>query len=171
MTKSSLTQLERQAVEAGLLLRLQVRRPVNLWAFRVVVAREVEPGKVLILAEMKGWAYKDFKGLQLDTMYVNPKSPAGVGHLIWAATMSWALENTPCRQSRLLAILDDDHQHSLIVRYFVLRGFKVIRNVGSALYDLPLRMVWGGAGSLMVADCMDVHERSCRLLRSSELFC
>ena len=141
MTKSSLTQLELQAAEAGLLLRLQVRRPINLWAFRVVVAREVEPGKVLILGEMKGWAYKDFKGLQLDTMCVNPKSPAGVGHLIWAATMSWALENPPCRQSRLLAILDDEKQHSVLVRYFSKYGFKsdsLLRKVGSSSEDFFL---------------------------------
>jgi len=94
--------------------------------------------------------------LQLDTMRVLPASPSGVGDLIWAATMAWALESTPCRRARLLAIRDDDRQHRRLVRYFRQRGFTPVREVAAAPADLPLRLVWGGAGVLMSADCSSV---------------
>jgi hypothetical protein len=74
----------------------------------MVVARPIDASRVQLLGEMKGWAYNAEKGLQLDTMRVIPSRSVGVGDLIWAATMAWALENTPCRQARLLAIRDDE---------------------------------------------------------------
>ncbi len=163
MNNVDLINLERQASAEGLLLRIQVQRPLNLWALRLVVAKELEPKKIQILGDMKAWAYSGLKGLQLDTMNVLPNGPVGVGHLIWAATMAWALEETPCRQARLLAIRDDDHQHALLVRYFQRRGFRTTRELGAAPLDLPLRTVWGGAGSLMTADCQEVLKRSCLL--------
>ena len=54
-------------------------------------------------------------------------------------------------------------QHARLVRYFKKRGFVSVREVGSSPIDLPLRTIWGGAGSLMTADCHAVLERSCRL--------
>ncbi len=172
MTDLSLYHLEKQASELGLLLRIQVRRPLDLWTLRLVVARNIDNNKIEILGEMKGWAYKGKSGLQLDTMTVSSKAPAGVGYLIWAATMSWALEETPCIRARLLAIRDDDTQHELLVRYFCQRGFKIEREVGASPLDLPLRLVWGGAGSLMVANCSDVLEltfRKWNIFRSDKL--
>ncbi len=77
--------------------------------------------------------------------------------------MAWALESTPCKTSRLLAIHDEDQQHLRLIKYFGKRGFKVVREVGSSPLDLPLRTIWGGAGSLMVADCLEVFEYSRRL--------
>ena len=74
--------------------------------------------------------------------------------------MSWALESTPCRQARLLAIRDDERQHRRLVRYFRWRGFEPVREVQAALWDLPLRMVWGGAGELMLGDCEQVQGRA-----------
>ena len=163
MTLCGVAQLEREALEAGLLLRLKVTRPLNLWSLRLVVADYVDPKKVRILGEMKAWAYHGVSGLQLDTMRVHPNAPAGVGHLVWAATMAWALEQTPCGKARLLAICDGEDQHLRLVRYFSRRGFKPVREVGSAPIDLPLRMVWGGSGVLMVANCSEVFQRSFRL--------
>ncbi|MAR05482.1 MAG: hypothetical protein CL862_00025 [Cyanobium sp. NAT70] len=148
-----LNQLESQAQEQGLMLRLQVRRPLGLWSLRLVVARPIEDARLQLLGEMKGWAYANQNGLQLDTMRVLPSAPAGIGDLIWAATMAWALEVTPCTRARLLAIHDNDHQHQRLVRYFKRRGFTSVREVDAALWDLPLRMVWGGAGVLMCGDC------------------
>ena len=40
MTKPNLTQLEKEASDRGLLLRIQVRKPFNIWSFRVVVAEQ-----------------------------------------------------------------------------------------------------------------------------------
>ncbi|MGE4582051.1 MAG: hypothetical protein AAEC03_06845, partial [Synechococcus sp.] len=101
-------------------------------------------------------------GLHLDTMRVQPGAPAGVGDLVWAATMAWALEMTPCRRTRLLAIRDAEQQHLRLVRYFRQRGFSTKRDVEAALWDLPLRMVWGGAGALMSGEVEAVLERSLR---------
>ena len=93
-----LEQLEREARERNLLLRLQVGRPLGLWSLRLVVAQPNAAGRLLLQGEMKGWAYAANAGLQLDTMRVQPGAPAGVGDLIWAATMAWALETASCRQ-------------------------------------------------------------------------
>ena len=164
---SLLEQLERQAHERGWLLRLQVGRPLGLWTLRLVVASPGPSGTAHLLGEMKGWAYGASNGLQLDTMRVVPISPAGVGDLVWAATMAWAMEATPCRKARLLAIRDDDRQHGRLVRYFRQRGFQPERDVAAAVWDLPLRMVWGGAGALMSGSVEQVLERSLRGWRQS----
>ncbi len=157
---SMLSELERQALDLGLLLRLQIRRPLGLWALRLVVAIQASPEKVQIVGEMKGWAYPAINGLQLDTMRVSRQSPNGVGDLIWSAAMSWALEETPCKRVRILAIDDEDKKHLSLVRYFNRRGFESVRNLGSSPFDLPLRTIWGGAGVLMVADCNKVRDLS-----------
>ncbi len=159
--------LEQEAARMGLLLRLQVRRPLNCWTLRLVVAENLSPTRIQMWGEMKAWAYGGKKGLQLDTMRVNPRKPEGVSHLIWAATMAWALDCTPCKEARLLAIHDEDRRHIALSRYFRLRGFHLVREVGAAPKDLPLRMVWGGSGSLMIANCQEVLEKSYLLWRSS----
>ncbi len=157
MALNSLAELESQASNAGLLLRIQIRRPLNIWTLRLVVGEYLSPTKVKILGELKGWAYQHQSGLQLDTMKVSNGASIGVGHLIWAATMAWAIEETPCKRARLLAINDEDHQHKVLIRYFQKRGFTTVKDVGSSPLDLPYRIIWGGAGSLMVANCVDVY--------------
>ena len=62
----------------------------------------------------------------------------------------------------MLAIRDDERQHRRLVRYFNRRGFSSVREVNAALGDLPLRMVWGGAGVLMSGDLQTVLTRSLR---------
>ena len=62
--KCGLTQLESQALEAGLLLRIKVNRPFSLWAMRLVVADYLEPNKVRILGEMNAWAYQGVNGFR-----------------------------------------------------------------------------------------------------------
>ena len=159
----TLDDLEREAFKSGLILRLQVRRPFNIWALKLVVAQKLQDEKIQILGEMKAWAYSGVNGLQLDTIRVRPDAPRGVGHLIWLSTMVWALENTPCKRARLLAIRDESKQHSILVRYFLGRGFKAFREVGSSPFDLYLRMIWGGAGLLMVGECKKVLSVNQRL--------
>ena len=100
-------------------------------------------------------------------MRVVPGAPPGTGDLIWAATMAWALEATPCRSARLLAIHDDDRQHRRLVRYFERRGFP----------DPPPRRCrplastaasgLGGAGALMRSVVEAVLERSLKGWRQS----
>ena len=162
MIRPNLTLLEKEASDKGLLLRIQVRRPLNIWSIRLVVGEIISKDKIQLWGEMKGWAYHNTKGLQLDTMKVAKNADSKVGDLIWAATMAWALEETPCQSARLLAIYDENNQHKILQRYFRKRGFNTVRTVGSSPLDLPLRLVWGGAGAFMVGNCEKVFERSYR---------
>jgi len=50
------------------------------------------------------------------------------------------------------------------VRYFRQLGFEPTREVGAAALDLPLRLVWGGAGLLMSGDIAQGLERVSRRL-------
>ncbi len=162
MTRPDLAILEKEVSERGLLLRIQVRKPINIWSFRIVVGEQTSTDKIQLWGEMKGWAYQNTKGLQLDTMKVAKNAKSKVGDIIWASTMAWALEETPCRSARLLAIYDENNQHKTLQRYFRKRGFNTVRNVGSSPLDLPLRLVWGGAGAFMVGNCEEVFDRSYR---------
>ncbi len=164
MTLPSLAEIEQQAAARGLLLRLQVKQVLAVTTLRVVVARPREGQGPLLLGELKGWALPLLAGLQLDTMRVQGKDTQGVGALIWASTFAWALESTPCRSARLLAIRDNDQQHRRLVRYFRQLGFESVREVGAAVMDLPLRLVWGGAGLLMRGDIAAGLERISRRL-------
>ena len=155
MTKINLTLLEKEAFERGFLLRIQVRRPLNIWSFKLVVGEITSKTKIQLLGEMKGWAYQNTKGLQLDTMKVGKNVESNVGDLIWAATMAWALEETPCRSARLLAIYDETINMKSCNVIFV--GVDLILCVKlDLLLDLPLRLVWGGAGAFMVGNCEKV---------------
>ena len=159
-----LAQLEAEAQRRGLLLRLQVGRPLGLlWSLRVGVARRQGPGLVL-LGDLKGWALPLASGLRLDTMRVQGDDTAGVGALIWAASFAWALEATPCRRARLLAIRDQEAQHRRLVRYFQQLGFQPLRPLEGGAGDLAPRLLWGGAGLLMEGDCEEGLRRSCRRL-------
>jgi hypothetical protein len=155
----TLAALEAEARRRGLLLRLQVRRPLGLWTLRVGVAR---PQPLALLGELKGWALPSAAGLRLDTMRVQGERTEAVGALIWAATFAWTLEATPCRRARLLAIRDDEHQHRRLVRYFRQLGFSPLRELGGGVLDLAPRLLWGGAGLLMEGDCAEGLRRSAR---------
>jgi hypothetical protein len=160
--RPTLAELEAQARHRGLLLRLQVRRPGGLlWTLRVGVAR---PQPLALLGELKGWALPTAAGLRLDTMRVQGERSGAVGALIWAATFAWALEATPCRRARLLAIRDQEWQHRRLVRYFRRLGFTPLRELGGGVADLAPRLLWGGAGLLMDGDCAEGLRRSVRQL-------
>jgi hypothetical protein len=160
----NLQRVEALAAKRGLKLRLRAPRRLGVWSLQVVVARPLDAGRAELLGELKGWALPTPVGLQLDTMRVQGRDTAGVGLLIWAATFAWALEATPCRRARLLAIRDNERQHRCLVRYFQRLGFEPVREVGAGLSDLPLRLVWGGSGLLMRGDCAEGLERCGRLL-------
>ena len=162
MSQPSLVEIEQLAAAQGLLLRLQVRRWLAITSLRVGVARQRPDQPPLLVGELKGWALPLPGALQLDTMRVQGQQTQGVGALIWAATFAWALEATPCRSARLLAIRDNELQHRRLVRYFRRLGFEPVREVGAAAADLPLRLVWGGAGLLMRGDCDEGLARSWR---------
>ena len=156
--------VEALAAQRGLILRLRAPQRLGVWGLQVGVARPLGEGSAALLGELKGWALPTPAGLQLDTMRVQGQDTAAVGPLIWAATFAWALEATPCRRARLLAIRDTARQHRGLVRYFQRLGFEPLREVGGGPTDLPLRLVWGGEGLLMGGDCAEGLRRCCRLL-------
>lgn len=163
--RPTLPELVTDAERRGLVLRLQVGRPLGLlWSLRVGVARRRDPADpaspLVLIGELKGWALPTPAGLRLDTMRVQGEGAAAVGPLIWAATMAWALEATPCRQAALLAIRDGEQQHRRLVRYFRRLGFVPLRDLGAGAADLAPRLLWGGAGLLMRGDCEAVLRRS-----------
>ncbi len=158
----SLAAIELLAAARGLRLRLQVGRRLGVWGLRVGVARCRQGEAAELLGELKGWALPLPSGLHLDTLRVRSDDRI-VGVLIWAATFAWALEQTPCRRAQLLAIRDEQRQHQRLVRYFRRFGFVPGRAVGSGPLDLVLRVVWGGAGLLMAADCQEGLRR-CRAI-------
>ena len=147
--------LEKLANSLNLTIKIQIREFFGLKFFRIVVAR-INNNSVKIFGEIKGWTFPNKNGLQLDTLRILSNSPDYVSELIWAATMTWALEQTKCENARLLAIYDEDGYSKKLVRYFRLIGFRVIKEVGSSPSDLLLRLIWGGAGTLMKGDCKKI---------------
>lgn len=164
----SLVALEQLAAGRGLQLRLRVGRPLGLlWSLQVVVARPRSGQRPLLLGELKGWALPASDGLHLDTLRVQGEQTAGVGSLIAAATFAWALECSPCRRARLLAIRDSERQHRRLVRYFRRFGFEPVRELAAAPTDLLPRLLWGGSGLLMSVDCREGLERCRGLLQAA----
>ena len=151
-------ELEKLASSLGLLIKIQVRETLGLCFFRIVVA-EQKDNIIKIWAEMKGWTYLNKQGIQLDTLRILSKSPAFVSELIWATTMAWAIEKKSSNKARLLAIFDSEGYSKKLVRYFKLLGFKIVKEVGSSPVDLLLRLVWGGAGTLMNGECIYILKK------------
>tara|TARA_B100001029_G_C14828271_1_gene321537 strand:- start:82 stop:570 length:489 start_codon:yes stop_codon:yes gene_type:complete len=149
----------------GLTIKIQLREALGFNFFRIVVATQ-EKSSVKIWGELKGWTIPLLNGLNLDTMRVVKQSPPYVSELIWATTMAWAIERTSCRFARLLAIYDDEGYSKKLVRYFRLLGFNVVKEVGSSPADLLLRLIWGGAGTLMKGDCSKILDRLIKKLKN-----
>ena len=145
-------EIEEIALSLGLLLKIQVRETFGLCFFRIVVA-EQKLNTIKIWGEMKGWTYFSKQGIQLDTLRILRNCPPFVSEIIWASTMSWALEKKNSKKARLLAIFDSEGYSKKLVRYFKIIGFSIVKEVGSSPTDLFLRLVWGGAGTLMKGDC------------------
>ena len=150
--------LEKLGIAIGLLIKIQVRETFGLCFFRIVVA-EQKYNIIKIWAEMKGWTYLNRQGIQLDTLRILSKAPSFVSELIWATTMAWAIEKKSSSIARLLAIFDSEGYSKKLVRYFKLIGFEIVKEVGSSPIDLLLRLVWGGAGTLMNGKCDSILKK------------
>ena len=150
--------LQKIAFSLGLLIKIQVRETTGLCFFKVVIA-EQKDNIVKIWGEMKGWTYFNKKGIQLDTLRILSPSPPFISELIWASTMAWAIEKKTSKKARLLAIYDTEGYSKKLVRYFKIIGFEVVKEVGSSPIDLFLRLVWGGAGTLMKGDCFQILKK------------
>ncbi len=145
-------ELQNIAYSLGLVIKIQVRETLGLCFFKIVIAEQTN-NIVKIWGEMKGWTYFSKQGIQLDTLRILSNSPPLVSELIWASTMAWAIEMKVSKKARLLAIFDSEGYSKKLVRYFKFIGFEVVKEVGSGPIDLFLRLIWGGAGTLMKGDC------------------
>tara|TARA_B100000965_G_scaffold7929_1_gene6128 strand:+ start:2957 stop:3457 length:501 start_codon:yes stop_codon:yes gene_type:complete len=148
-------EIQNVAFSMGLIVKIQVRETLGLCFFKIVIA-EQKDNIVKIWGEMKGWTYFNNQGIQLDTLRILSDSPPFVSELIWASTMAWAIEMKGSKKVRLLAIYDNEGYSKKLVRYFKKIGFKVIKEVGSNPIDLFLRLIWGGAGTLMKGDSFHI---------------
>ena len=151
-------ELQKLAFSLGLIIKIQVRETLGLCFFKIVVA-EQKDNVVKIWGEMKGWTFLNKQGIQLDTLRILSTAPPFVSELIWATTMAWAIEKKSSNQARLLAIFDSEGYSKKLVRYFKLIGFKIVKEVGSSPVDLLLRLVWGGAGTLMNGECITILKK------------
>jgi hypothetical protein len=166
--RPNLLAIEAEAAERGWKLRLAAPRHLGVWSLRAVVARPLAPGRAEVLGELKGWALPHSRGLRLDTLRVQGEGSLGVAPLLLATACAWALECTPCRRARCLAIHDNDRQHRRLVRYFRGLGFTSLGDLGSGPRDWGARLVWGGSGLLMEGDCGETIERCARRWRGSK---
>ncbi|MDC3118975.1 hypothetical protein OA503_04875 [Prochlorococcus sp. AH-716-K03] len=153
-----LEELQTIAFSLGLVIKIQVRETLGLCFFKIVIA-ERKDNIVKIWGEMKGWTLFNKQGIQLDTLRILSNSPPFVSELIWASTMAWAIDQKNSEYARLLAIYDTDGYSKKLVRYFKLIGFKIVKEVGSSPIDLLLRLVWGGAGTLMKGNCFYILKK------------
>ena len=160
-------ELQNIALSLGLVIKIQVSETLGLCFFKIVIA-EQKDNIVKIWGEMKGWTYLSKQGIQLDTLRILSKSPPFVSELIWASAMAWALEMKAGKKARLLAIYDTEGYSKRLVRYFKIIGFKVVKEVGSSPVDLFLRLIWGGAGTLMKGDCSYILNKIEKKLSLSE---
>ena len=153
-----LDELQTIAYSLGLVIKIQVRETLGLCFFKIVIA-ERKDNIVKIWGEMKGWTLFNKQDIQLDTLRILSNSPPFVSELIWASTMAWAIDQKNSEYARLLAIYDTDGYSKKLVRYFKLIGFKIVKEVGSSPIDLLLRLVWGGAGTLMKGNCFYILKK------------
>ena len=151
-------ELQEIAFSLGLIIKIQARETLGLCFFKIVVA-EQKGNTVKIWGEMKGWTFLNKQGIQLDTLRIINTSPPFVSELIWATSMAWAIEKKNSKKARLLAIYDTEGYSMKLVRYFKIIGFRIVKEVGSSPIDLLLRLVWGGAGTLMKGDCIDILKK------------
>ena len=151
-------ELQNFASSIGLTLKIQVRETLGLCFFRIVIGEQKE-NIVKIWGEMKGWTYFDKNAIQLDTLRILSNSPLYVSELIWASTMAWSIEKKSSVKARLLAIYDSEGYSKKLVRYFKFIGFSTVKEVGLSPADLFLRLVWGGAGTLMKGDCIHILKK------------
>ena len=151
-------ELQNIAFSLGLVIKIQVRETIGLCFFKIVIAEQTD-NIVKIWGEMKGWTYFNKQGIQLDTLRILSNSPPFVSELIWASTMAWAIDKKASKKVRLLAIYDNEGYSKKLVRYFKIIGFKIVKEVGSSPIDLFLRLVWGGAGTLMKGNCFHILKK------------
>eukprot|EP00271_Cylindrocystis_brebissonii_P007356 TRINITY_DN20758_c0_g1_i1.p1 TRINITY_DN20758_c0_g1~~TRINITY_DN20758_c0_g1_i1.p1 ORF type:complete len:339 (+),score=2.30 TRINITY_DN20758_c0_g1_i1:153-1169(+) len=140
-------------------LKIAVTR-IGPW-FRVE-AVNADDDKVLGTAECFIRPWFDGTILHLDSMRTvkiesgNVRSIFGITLIVGAMAVRIGYENG-CKRMELLAINDSTEYHEKLVRYYQRLGFRPVHEVkGGTLEDLSHMLVWGGIGTRMDGDPVDL---------------
>ncbi|GMP38547.1 hypothetical protein CsSME_00009751 [Camellia sinensis var. sinensis] len=94
------------------------------------------------------------------------RSIFGIGLFIGAVAIRYGYE-CGCRSTELLAIDDSELYHSKLVRFYKRIGFKVVHKVtGSSIGNLAHLLVWGGIGTRMDANILEILLKWCTRFKS-----
>eukprot|EP00468_Gymnochlora_sp_CCMP2014_P012333 CAMPEP_0167753574 /NCGR_PEP_ID=MMETSP0110_2-20121227/7791_1 /TAXON_ID=629695 /ORGANISM="Gymnochlora sp., Strain CCMP2014" /LENGTH=135 /DNA_ID=CAMNT_0007639359 /DNA_START=411 /DNA_END=818 /DNA_ORIENTATION=- len=96
---------------------------------------------------------------------MNDINDSEVGLLMAYATCMLAQDNGR-NKVQFLAIFDSELQHKSLVRYYRFMGCKKVRVVGEdQIADIPLRLLYGGVGTLMEGEASTSLRRWARRFR------
>ncbi|KAL3694497.1 hypothetical protein R1sor_008148 [Riccia sorocarpa] len=99
------------------------------------------------------------------TRAAKSSSMLGPGFLVGAAAMRYGLDKN-CPKAELLAINDDNETHARLVKYYSRMGFKAMYELTEESWgDILDRVVWGGIGTRMDANCEELLRKWAKLLK------
>ncbi|GBG69195.1 hypothetical protein CBR_g3894 [Chara braunii] len=139
----------------------------NITSHKIEEAEDVEgyESESVEVGMAEGWVMPWFGGniLHMDKVRLRREglgSGSGwirtAGFFIGAACMRYGFDQR-CVRAELLAINDSDDYHRKLVRYYQRRGFKPVFEVtGGRLSDVPHMLVWGGVGTRMEGDIVQL---------------
>lgn len=87
-----------------------------------------------------------------DKRYANVAQVARwLGLLLAAGVACWNREQAPtfCAKAKLMAIKDEDKQHSRLVRYYKSLGFRITKSADEVKSNMFDQVFWGGEGTMM----------------------
>lgn len=140
-----------------------------------IIAQSLENGDMRTIGKADGFVrpWIDGRILHLDSIRMakidsgNIRSVFGVALFIGALAMRFGYDKK-CVRAELLAINDTDEYHSKLVKYYSRLGFKVMCEVeGGSLEDLGHMLVWGGVGTRMNGDILELLQRWNKVLSPS----
>jgi len=112
-------------------------------------------GKILHLDEMRVFKKALTIARDENPEFVGGGTVFGVGLLLGALCFRHGIEQG-CEIGEFLAIDDGVSQHTRLVRHYKRLGLNVVRYVGEDIANVPDRLIWGGCGTLMNTNLVDL---------------
>lgn len=104
------------------------------------------------------------------TQFRNGGTILGVGLLLgYLCVLDYVNSNSNKNNlmTEFLAIDDETYQHQRLVKYYTTAGFKIIKYVGDDFGDVPDRLIWGGCGTLLRQNCIELLQKWTKLMERS----
>ena len=117
------------------------------------------------IRRFSGYYSKRGQGMLQTANRVPNPGVYGLGLLLGGACCLFGLEGGATR-AELLAIMDDEMQHRILVRYYKRLGFAEVREVGDSLTSFGDRLSWGGVGTLMETNLNEWSRKWAPVVRS-----